>query len=77
MRSSAVLDPCSCASLPPARCGTLILVDGAKAWALGQSFGQLAKVDYTIRVRIPAQAASSPIAAYAAKWDAADPLLES
>jgi len=56
---------------------TLILVDGAKAWALGQSFGQLAKVDYTTLVRIPAEAASSLIAAYAAKWDAADPLLES
>jgi len=56
---------------------TLILVDGAKAWALGQSFGQLAKVDYTTLVRIPAEAASSLIAAYAATWDAADPLLES
>ena len=55
---------------------TLILVDGAKAWALGQSFGRLAKVDYTTLVRIPAEAASSLIAAYAAKWDAADPLLE-
>jgi len=37
----------------------------------------LAKVDYTTLVRIPAETASSLIAAYAATWDAADPLLES
>jgi hypothetical protein len=52
---------------------TLILVDGTQAWALGQPFGQLTKLDHMTLVRIPAEAASPLIAACAAKWDAAAP----
>jgi len=54
---------------------TLILVDGATAWALGQPFGKLARLDHTTLVRMPADAAASLIAAYAARWEAAAPLL--
>jgi hypothetical protein len=55
---------------------TLVLVDGATAWALGQPFSRLAKLDHTTLARMPADAASSLIAAYAARWDAAAPLLQ-
>jgi hypothetical protein len=54
---------------------TLILVAGATAWGLGQPFGKLARLDHTTLVRMPADAASSLIAAYAARWEAAGPLL--
>jgi hypothetical protein len=50
---------------------TLVLVDGATAWALGQPFGKLARLDHTTLVRMPADAAASLIAAYAARWEAA------
>jgi hypothetical protein len=50
---------------------TLVLVDGATAWALGQPFGKLARLDHTTLVRMPPDASSSLIAAYAARWEAA------
>jgi hypothetical protein len=50
---------------------TLVLVDGVTAWALGRPFGKLARLDHTTLARMPADAASSLIAAYAARWDAA------
>jgi hypothetical protein len=53
---------------------TLVLVDGTTAWALGQPFGKLARLDHTTLVRMPADAAASLIAAYAARWEAAAPL---
>jgi hypothetical protein len=52
---------------------TLILVDGAKAWASSQPFGQIARFNGTTLVRIPGEAARTLIADYAAKWDAAEP----
>jgi hypothetical protein len=55
---------------------TLILVDGATAWALGQSFSTLAKHTHTTLVRIPPETTVSLVAAYAARWDAAEALLE-
>ena len=54
---------------------TLILVDGATAWALGQSFSKLAKRTHTTLVRIPPETTVALVAAYAARWDAARPLL--
>jgi len=53
---------------------TLILVDGVVAWALRQSFNKVAKSPYASLVRIPAQEATSMIAAYAARWRAARPM---
>ena len=55
---------------------TLILVDGATAWALGQPFGKLAKLDHTTLARMPPETTGSLIAAYAALWDVAAPLRE-
>jgi len=55
---------------------TLILVDGATAWALGQPLSRLARLTYTTLVRIPAETTAALIAAYAARWEAASPLLE-
>src|SRR5262249_58423596 len=55
---------------------TLILVDGATAWALGQPFGKLAKLDHTTLARVPPDTTAPLVAAYAARWDSAAPLLE-
>jgi hypothetical protein len=54
---------------------TLILVDDAIAWALGQPFNRFARRAHPSLVRIPPRAATPMIAAYAAQWDAAGPLL--
>jgi hypothetical protein len=54
---------------------TLILVDGATAWALGMSLSKLVKLTSTTMVRMPGATTSTLMAAYAAKWDAAAPLL--
>ena len=51
------------------------VVDGATAWALGQSFSKLAKRTHTTLVRIPPETTVALVAAYAARWDAARPLL--
>jgi hypothetical protein len=55
---------------------TLILVDDATAWALGQSFNKLARRAYPALVRMPQDAAAPMIATYAARWEAAGPLSE-
>jgi hypothetical protein len=55
---------------------TLILVDGATAWALGQSFSKLAKRTHTTLVRMPPETTVVLVAAYAARWDVARPLLD-
>jgi hypothetical protein len=54
----------------------LILVDGATAWALGRSLSKLARTTYTTIVRMPAETTATLVAAYAARWEAAAPLLE-
>jgi hypothetical protein len=53
---------------------TLMLVDGVVAWALRRSFNKVAKSPYASLVRIPAQEAAAMIAAYAARWRAAEPM---
>jgi hypothetical protein len=53
---------------------TLILIDGAAAWALRQPFGKVARSAYTSLVRIPPQAAAALIGAHAARWNAATPM---
>jgi len=52
----------------------LILVDGTTAWALGQPFGELAKRTQTTLFRVPQETTLTLIAAYAARWHAAQPL---
>jgi len=63
-----------------ARAGTvhdpLILVDGTTAWALGQPLSKLARMTNTTIVRMPAETTATLVAAYAARWEAAAPLLE-
>jgi hypothetical protein len=53
---------------------TLIVIDRATVWALGQSFNQLARRAHTSLVRIPPEAAAHMIAAYTAIWETAEPL---
>jgi hypothetical protein len=55
---------------------TLILVDDATAWALGQPFNRFARSTHPSLVRIPPSAAAPMIATYAARWDTARPLLD-
>jgi hypothetical protein len=53
---------------------TLVLVDGATAWALGQPFNMLGKRAYPALVRVHAAAAGSVIAAHSEIWKGAVPL---
>jgi hypothetical protein len=53
----------------------LILVDNATAWVLGDSFGNLANKAHASLVRMPSEAAADKIAAYAAIWEEARPLV--
>jgi hypothetical protein len=53
----------------------LILVDNATAWILGDSFSNLAGRAHTSLVRMPAEAAADKIAACAAAWEEAKPLV--
>jgi hypothetical protein len=55
---------------------TLILIDDATAWALGQPFNRFARRAHPSLVRIPPAAAAPMITAYAARWEAAGPLLD-
>jgi hypothetical protein len=54
----------------------LILVDGTTAWALGQPFGELAKRTHTTLFRVPQDTTVTLLSAYAARWHAARPLLD-
>jgi hypothetical protein len=53
---------------------TLILVDGAAAWALQQPLSKVGRSSYTSLVRMPADATSTLMIAYAARWRAAWPM---
>jgi len=52
----------------------LILLDGARAWALGAPFSQLAKRAYTTLVRMRPEEEARKIAMYAEIWEEAKPL---
>jgi hypothetical protein len=53
----------------------LIVVDGATAWAVGQSFKDLAEKAPTSIVRVGPETAALKISAYADLWKAAKPLV--
>jgi hypothetical protein len=53
---------------------SLILVDGVTAWVLGAPFSGLARTKRTTLLRLPPEAAEDKASAYAAIWDAAQPL---
>jgi hypothetical protein len=52
----------------------LILVDSFTAWLLGASFSDLARDKRTTLMRLSPEAAQEKVAAYAATWEAAEPL---
>jgi hypothetical protein len=52
----------------------LILADGATVYVLGQSFNKLAARAHTSLVRAPPDVATAKLEAYAAMWEAAEPL---
>ena len=51
-----------------------IVVDNFTVWLLGASFSELAKDKRTTLMRLPPEATPEKIAAYAAMWEAAEPL---
>jgi hypothetical protein len=52
----------------------LILVDGATAWTLGQSFNKLVERAHTSLVRMDPESGERKIASYQAMWNGAAPL---